>query len=861
MPKAHRCFFVQPNLPAGLAELGELAYNLHWSWDQDSLAVFRRLDQDLWEETHHNPARLLGLIRQDRFAELARDDAFVAEVRQAARNLREYLAASTWFGRTHGATESPKIAYFSMEFGLTECLPIYSGGLGILAGDHLKSASDLGVPMVAVGLLYQQGYFRQYLNADGWQQEMYPDNDFDTLPIQREFQADGSPLLIDIPFPGRMVRAAIWRAQVGRVALYLLDTNVPSNHGPDRKITDQLYGGDQETRIQQEIVLGIGGMKALRTLGIHVHVCHMNEGHAAFMALERIRHRMATDRLSLAEALEVVRAGTIFTTHTPVAAGIDVFEASLVRRYFSDFCDQNGIDMETFLSWGRQDPGNRAESFNMAQLALRTTSKANAVSRLHGETSRRLWRSNWPDATLNEVPIDHVTNGIHTRSWISAEMTDLLTRYLGPEWLENPADRTIWNKVQRIPDLELWRVHERRKDRLVAFTRNRLAEQQKRRNSSLAEVEAAFETLNPGALTIGFARRFATYKRANLLFRDTERLRRLLGDPARPVQFIFAGKAHPRDHGGKELIRGLIHAARSEDMRKHLVFLEDYDISVARYLVQGVDVWLNTPERPLEASGTSGMKVVPNGGLNLSILDGWWAEAFEPGLGWAIGAGEVYDSSEYRDDIESKALFGLLENEIVPKFYTVGADGIPRAWISMMKDSMMRLGPVFNTTRMVQEYSDRFYVPAHHAWRNLSVDDFSRTREMTRWMGWIRRHWPQVEILSGDAKRSTAPVGDRIEIEAEVFLGALQPTDVEVQIYAGPIDSDGNVERGRILPMEPEASLGGGRHRYAGAIPCEESGRFGFLVRLVPRHEGMNGSFAREYIRWLDPLDGLAAAA
>jgi len=851
MPRFHDTFFVQPNLPPQLAALEELAYNLFWSWDQDAHAIFRRLDQDLWEETNHNPARLLGRIQQDKLEEAAADEAFVAELNQVAQGLREYLRAHTWFERVHGRIDSPKIAYFSMEFGLTECLPIYSGGLGILAGDHLKSAGDLGLPLAGIGLLYQQGYFRQYLNTDGWQQEMYPDNDFHNLPIRPQFNPDGTPVLVSIQFPGRLVHARIWKTQVGRVPLYLLDTNIPENQPRDRKITDQLYGGDQENRIQQEIVLGIGGMMALPRTKIHVHVCHMNEGHAAFMALERIRHRMATDKLSLLEALEVVRAGTIFTTHTPVAAGIDIFEASLVEKYLAEYCAKGGLDLQTFLSWGRQNPSNPGEPLNMAYLALRTTSLANGVSRLHGETSRRLWRFNWPSAAPQEVPIEHITNGIHTRSWISAEMSDLLLRYIGPEWLRNPADPSPWAKVRHIPDLELWRVRERRKDRLVAFTRERLASQLRRRNASAAEVAAARETLNPDALTIGFARRFASYKRALLLSRDIDRLKRLVNDPARPVQFIFAGKAHPRDHAGKELIKKLVHIAHAPELRKSLVFIENYDMSVARYLVQGCDVWLNTPQRPLEASGTSGMKVVPNGGLNLSVLDGWWCEGFEPGLGWAIGDGEEYADGDYRDQVESEALFNLLETEVIPCFYSSGADGVPRAWISMIKKSMTALGPVYNTNRMVQEYANRLYMPAYHAWKRLSAEDYAQTRALVEWKHRVRQAWPAIEVVNAAIQRKTSRVGEEVEVVADVELGSLHPEDVKVQIFAGSIDSTGDIVAGQILPMEHEKNLGGWLHQYRGWIPCRESGRFGYLVRVLPHHPHLATPFGLELMRWI----------
>ncbi|RKX24577.1 MAG: alpha-glucan phosphorylase, partial [Candidatus Zixiibacteriota bacterium] len=598
MPRSHDTFRVKAILPDELAILDELARNLHWTWNHETIELFRRLDGDLWNDTCHNPVKMLGSIKQDRLGQIVSDDGFMDQLQRAYRNLQGHLTGKTWFEEKYGKFEYPQIAYFSMEFGLTECLPIYSGGLGILAGDHLKSASELGLPLVGVGLLYQQGYFQQYLNADGWQQETYPDNDFYNLPIHMETDQNGDPFMVEVPFPGRTVYARIWRAQVGRIPLYLLDTNIQQNNHDDRKITYQLYGGDEETRIQQELVLGIGGMRMLRLLDIHVPVCHMNEGHAAFMALERLRHRMNKDGLSTHEALEVVRGGTFFTTHTPVPAGIDEFHSSLIDKYLGHILDSSGIDRDDFLSLGRRNPRDRSEPFNMALLALRTTASANGVSRLHGQVSRKMWQSIWPNVPEDEVPIGSVTNGIHTRSWTSPEMTELLRRYLGPNWLKKPADESVWKKVGRIPEVELWRVHERRRERLVTFTRRRLAEQLKRRGASAKEIDHAKEVLNPEALTIGFARRFATYKRATLLLKDIDRLKRLLTNHERPVQFIFAGKAHPRDNEGKELIKQLIHISRQKELRNHIVFLENYDINVARYLVEGVDIWMNTPKRP-----------------------------------------------------------------------------------------------------------------------------------------------------------------------------------------------------------------------------------------------------------------------
>jgi starch phosphorylase len=852
MPRSFETFQIKAALPEELAPLQELAYNLWWAWNQEVIDVFRRLDRQLWESTNHNPVKMLGTISQERLREIVGDDGFMEQLRRVYSEFQEYLAGRTWFETTFGKRDSPTIAYFSMEFGLTECLPIYSGGLGILAGDHMKSASELGLPLAGVGLLYQQGYFQQYLSADGWQQETYPDNDFYNLPIQLEVDQDGSPLLVDVPFPGRSVYCRLWRAQVGRIPLYLLDTNTPENQDADRRITYQLYGGDAETRIQQEIILGIGGMMALRKLGNHVFVCHMNEGHAAFMALERMRRRVEANGLTAEQAREVVRMGTAFTTHTPVPAGIDKFSPSLVEKHLGHYLDCSGINREEFLALGRENPDDRASPFNMALLALRTTAYANGVSRLHGEVSRRMWQSIWPNVPVDEIPISHITNGIHTRSWISYEMSELLLRYMGPNWLKKPADQSIWQRVDDIPDVELWRVHERRRERLVAFTRRRLVQQLKRRGASAREVEKANEVLNPEALTIAFARRFATYKRATLLLRDAERLKRLLQRLDRPVQFIFAGKAHPRDDGGKELIRQLVHFARREDVRTHFVFIENYDIAVARYLVEGVDVWLNSPRRPLEASGTSGMKVVPNGGLNLSVLDGWWCEGYDIDTGWAIGAGEDYKDQNYQDDVESKALYDILENDIVPLFYDRGGDGLPRRWIAKMKNSMKKLGPEFNTNRMVRQYTERHYAPALKSWERLSADGYRQAIDLVEWKQLVKAHWNDVRITRAQLQRREAEVGSALNVGIELHLGALKPDDVVVQIYTGPLDADGNIITGTIEQATYLGPISDGLYRYEGYIAPRESGLFGYSVRVVPHHPDLSEHFGLEMMRWIE---------
>ncbi len=849
-------FRVIPSLPARLERLRDLAYNLWWTWNHEAIDLFRRLDRDLWETTGHNPVLMLGTIRQERLEQVAEDDGFLAHLDRVWREFDRYMQSKgTWYHKTHGRQDGLLIAYFSAEFGLTESLSIYAGGLGILAGDHLKSASDLGLPLVGVGLLYQQGYFRQYLNPDGWQQELYPDNDFYNLPVTLERQLSGAPLLIELEYPGRWVKAQVWRAQVGRVPLYLLDTNIECNRPEDRDITDQLYGGDDDMRIRQEILLGIGGLRALRALGLQPTVCHMNEGHSAFLALERIRLLMEEQGLSFAEAREAAVAGHVFTTHTPVPAGIDWFHPDLVDYYFSRYYPRLGLSRHEFLGLGRMNPEDPNGYFCMAILAMRLANRTNGVSQLHAQVSREMWQEVWPQVPAAEVPILSITNGIHPRSWISHDMADLYDRYLGPRWIERPADQAVWQQVMRIPDEELWRTHERRRERLVAFARRRLRAQLEQRGSRPAEVQAAEEVLNPEVLTIGFARRFATYKRGTLLFQDIDRLARILSNKDRPVQIIFAGKAHPRDNPGKELIRQIIHHARREEFRNRIVFLEDYDMVVARYLVQGVDLWLNTPRRPHEASGTSGMKATANGALNLSILDGWWAEGYTPETGWAIGHGEEYpeDQFDYQDRVESNAIYDLLEKEIVPLFYERGRDGLPRGWIARMKAAMRDHAAVFNTNRMVHEYFEVCYLPSAERSRRLTTDNQERAKALAAWKTRLRQGWGQIRIervWADPPEGRELKVGDQLQVQAEIALGALNPTDVTVELFYGPLDAEGLIVRAQTIPMLIAQSKGKGMFIFAGGITCTTSGRHGYALRILPNHEDLGNPFEMGLILW-----------
>ena len=856
-----RTFTIEPSLPEGLNPLLEIAYNLRWSWQGDAINLFRRLDPDGWEDTYHNPVAMLGRIDQDRLMEMASDEGFLAHLARTHSDLRSYMEKPGWWYKTYGgdgSADAPtnrevQVAYFCAEFGITECLPIYSGGLGVLAGDHLKSASELDIPLVGIGLMYQQGYFRQRLNADGWQLELFPRNDFPNMPIRPVRDPDGQQVTIQVDMPGRKMKAQVWVAQVGRISLYLMDTNVPENSPEDRHITAQLYGGDQEMRIRQEILLGIGGVRMLRALGHSPKAYHMNEGHSAFLSMERIRLLMVEHGATFDEAREAVVASNVFTTHTPVPAGNDAFEPWLIDKYLSNYWEQLGLTREEFLALGRQEPDSQDEPMSLTVLSLRMSGFRNAVSKLHGEVSRKLWSGVWPGVPENEIPIYHITNGVHTRSWISHDMAALYDRYLGPGWHEKPADMSVWAAVDHIPDTELWRTHERRRERLVAFARRRLVEQLRKRGAGSAELADAQEILDPEALTIGFARRFATYKRANLLLADVERLSRLLNSPQRRVQIIFAGKAHPRDNPGKDLIRQIVHMTRRGEFRRSMVFLEDYDVNVARYLVQGVDMWLSTPLRPMEASGTSGMKVAANGGLNVSILDGWWAEGYEPMVGWAIGSGETYDDLEYQNTVESQALYDLLEKEIVPLFYDRGPDNIPRRWTERMKAAMGRLAPVFNTNRMVRQYAEMFYAPAARHLDELLSNELAQAKELSAWRRRLRDLFGNVRIESVSDDMDTvggARIGRDIRVEAVVDLGGLAPQDLQVQLYFGALDSDGQLSEGQPLPMQQVDSTDGHRARYAVQMPCTRSGMTGYTVRVMPGHATLPDARELAMIRW-----------
>jgi starch phosphorylase len=846
-----RTFTIVPLLPEALESLRQLAYNLWWTWNPTATDLFRRLDTDLWRRTGHNPVAVLWQISQERLEQASRDDAYVAQLCRVMDSFYVYLNSRTWFEEHYPQDKDRVIAYFSAEFGLHESMPVYSGGLGVLAGDHLKSASDLGIPLVAVGLAYRQGYFTQQLTEDGWQLESYPVHDVHQWSVAQVTDAEGKPVKVSVSYGASTITAAVWLVHVGRVRLYLLDADVPENPPELRAVTARLYGGDQQMRIRQEILLGIGGLRALRAVGIQPTVCHMNEGHAAFLAMERIRQGMHEHGLSYHEAREATTAGHIFTTHTPVPAGIDRFDRKLVEQHLGWMSKALGIGVNELLSLGREDHAREDEHFTMPLLALRLSYRSNGVSKLHGEVARGMWQGCWPGVPKEEIPIAHVTNGIHTRTWMSPTMADLFDQYLAPGWSEAAEDDPVWQKVDEIPDAELWRVHVRRREWMIAAVRRRARNQLKGRGAPPAEIKEADEILDPEALTIGFARRFAPYKRATLLFRNLDRFREIVSNKKRPVQFVFAGKAHPNDGAGKELIKQISAVCAQGAFRRRVVFLENYDMSLARVMVQGVDLWLNNPLRLHEASGTSGMKVPANGGLNLSCLDGWWPEAYNGDNGWAIGDGRVYDDLGYQDHVESESLYNLLEREIIPTFYDRGADDIPRRWVRRIKASMKTICPYFNTNRMLRDYTQQMYLPAARRADRVCADGFALAKALTKWKEQLQAQWHEVRVVDVQTEpREVLKVGDALPLRARVHLGGIRPEDVAVEVYYGPLDTDGEISRGRAVRLQFNAHEGDGEHWFAGDIPCQLSGRNGYAIRVVPCHEDLADRYGQGLLVW-----------
>jgi starch phosphorylase len=846
--RAIRRFTVRPVLPAALASLGVLAGNLRWSWHPPTQDVFAAVDPDLWESTGRDPVRLLGAVEARRLDELAADPGFLDRLEAARRDLDGYLAGDQWYQRKGGPDAPRAIAYFSPEFGITAVLPQYSGGLGILAGDHLKAASDLGVPLVGVGLLYRMGYFKQSLSREGWQQETYPVLDPDELPISLLHEADGSRAMVRIALDNDAeLVARIWVAHVGRVPLLLLDTDVEENPDHLRGVTDRLYGGTSEHRLRQELLLGVGGVRALRayariTGAPAPEVFHTNEGHAGFLGLERIRELSAADdgpRLDFDTALEVSRASTVFTTHTPVPAGIDRFSRELVAQYFGGASPVPGVPVDRILALGSEDyEGGDAGVFNMAVMGFRLAQRANGVSQLHGHVSRGMFNGLWPAFDEAEVPITSITNGVHAPTWVGREVFELAAGHgADPDGLDPDA---FWGVVDKVPGEEVWATKRVLRERLVHDARKRLAKSWAKRGLAPAELSWIDSALDPDVLTIGFARRVPSYKRLTLMLADPERLKRLLLHPERPIQLIIAGKSHPADEGGKRLIQQLVQFADDPEVRHRIAFLPNYDIAMALPLYPGCDVWLNNPLRPYEACGTSGMKAALNGGLNLSILDGWWDEWYDGSNGWAIPSADGVDDPDRRDDLEANALYDLIENEVAPRFYDVGPDGVPTRWLEMVRHTLKSLGPKVLATRMVRDYVRQLYAPAAVTGRQLN-SDYSGAAELAAWKKRVRAGWDDVRVehVESSGVGDAPQIGTTMTVRAFVSLGELSPDDVDVQLVHGVTNSEDRLVDAATESLAVGESYQGGRHRFDGTVTLARSGAFGYTVRVVPRHASL----------------------
>ena len=825
---SHPIYSLLPTEVEGFDSLAELALDMRWSWNHATDEVWRALDPVLWELTQ-NPWVVLQTVSRDQLERVLADPAFRKNVDDLLQAKRQAAETPAWFQQKHPQAPLTCVAYFSMEFMLSEALPIYSGGLGNVAGDQLKAASDLGVPVVGVGLLYQQGYFRQVIDKDGAQQALYPYNDPGQLPITPLRQPNGEWLRLEIALPGYSVWLRAWQVQVGRVKLYLLDSNDAANFPAHRGITSELYGGGPELRLKQEMLLGIGGWRLLRALGIKPEVCHLNEGHAAFAVLERARSFMEETGQPFEVALAATRAGNLFTTHTAVAAGFDRFAPALIEQYLGGYAEKKlGITLHDLLALGRQNPNDSSESFNMAYLAIRGSGAVNGVSRLHGKVSRHLFEPLFPHWPEDEVPVGHVTNGVHMPTWDSAAADDLWTEACGKDRWLGPTEN-LEQDIRRVSDARLWQFRTAASKSLVEYARERLSGQLAASGASPEAVDEAKHLFDPNALTLGFARRFATYKRPNLLLHDPERLLRLLTNPQRPVQLIIAGKAHPADQAGQALIQEWMHFIRRPEARPHVIFLSDYDMQLTEHLVQGVDVWINTPRRPWEACGTSGMKVLVNGGINLSELDGWWAEAYTPEVGWALGDGQEHGDDPAWDAAEAEALYDLLEREVIPEFYTRDEHGIPTAWVARMRESMARLTPRFSANRAVREYTEQHYLPAAAAYRERAANKGAIGRQMVDWQHSLEQKWAALRF--GEVKVETR--GEQHVFEVQVYLNDLDPKAVRVELYADGV----NGQRSRAAGDEAH-SRRIGTYAYSAAVSAARPPT-DYTARVIPHYDGV----------------------
>ena len=853
---------VNPQLPKRIEKLSVIANNLWWSWNTEFLKLFRKIDNDLWEKCGKNPIKFLREVSQDRLEAVAKDLIFLHEYDKNVENFEDYMnSKDTWFAEKYPENKKDLIAYFSAEYGLDETIPIYSGGLGILSGDHLKSASDLGIPLVAVGLLYKNGYFHQKINENGEQETEYHDIDLYNLPIHPVKTENGEDLIIYLKFPKRRIYLKVWQINVGRVKLYLLDSDIEKNNPEDRDVTLRLYGGDQEMRIRQEIVLGMGGVNLLtRALGLKPTVYHMNEGHSSFLILELIKNVIKEKQVSFDIARDIVSSQTVFTTHTPVPAGNDIFPISLVEKYFKDFWPRLAISREEFLKMGMKPCNDLENGFNMGILALKVAGKKNGVSKLHGAVSRELFAEVWPEIAANESPIGYVTNGIHTCSWLSPSLKQLYNKYLIPYWQDKIQYDYVWEKIKNIPDDRLWEAHQARKQKLLTLVKNNVTERLRRSGYNYDDINAITSKLDPNALTIGFARRFATYKRATLIFKDLERITQILNNADRPVQLIFAGKAHPADKQGQDLIKFIHDVSMMPQFKGKIFLLENYNIAMSRYLISGVDVWLNNPRRPMEASGTSGQKASVNGVINFSVLDGWWAEGYNQKNGWRIGFNSDYESYEAQDVTDSQNIYETLEEKVIPAYYNKDKNGISKEWLGIMKESIISTGGKYSTSRMLSDYTSKFYIPLCNL-HNKYYKDLSEVTEFNTWKNDMYRNWKDIKITQKNNVNNIAiDAGKCISVKCQVELPNIDPEHVSVECYYGKILENGVVEDISIIPMQQvktkskdsaNSAENSKVFEYETKIELKTGGNYGYTFRVMPKHEMLLEPANMDLIKWI----------
>ena len=844
---------VNPQLPKRIEKLSEVANNLWWSWNTEFLRLFQKIDKDLWEDSNKNPVKFLKRVSQEKLEEASKNIFFLKEYDRVIDNFDAYInSKNTWFSKNYAKNKDDLIAYFSAEYGLDQTIPIYSGGLGILSGDHLKSASDLGIPLVAVGLLYKNGYFNQKINGFGEQETEYKNIDLFDLPINPVKDEKGEDLIIHVKFPKRRLYLKVWQINVGRVKLYLLDSDIEKNNEEDRDVTLRLYGGDQEMRIRQEIVLGMAGVNLLKTLGLNPTVYHMNEGHSSFLTLEIIKDIIQEKQVSFEFAKDIASSKTVFTTHTPVPAGNDIFPVALVEKYFKEFWPKLGLSREEFLKLGMKPREELEPGFNMGILALKIAGKKNGVSKLHGAVSRELFGDVWPDIAANESPIGYVTNGIHTCSWLSPRLKELYNKYLIPYWQDSMYDDKVWEKVRNIPNDKIWEAHQERKEKLLGLVKKSTQERLRRSNYGYDEINDIVSKLNPNALTIGFARRFATYKRATLIFKDIERITQILNNQDKPVQLIFAGKAHPRDKEGQDLIKYIHDISLMPQFKGKIFLLENYNIAMSRYLISGVDVWLNNPRRPMEASGTSGQKASVNGVINFSVLDGWWAEGYNQYNGWTIGTNAEYTSYEAQDRADSESMYHTLENKIIPLYYEKDKNGISQKWVDMMKESIVTTGGKYSTARMLVDYTEQLYIPLCDLTKKY-YEDIDNVAAFNNWKHEIFTNWKDIKITQiNNLDNITIDAGNNIEVKCEVELPNISVDNVDVEVYYGKILDNGVVENVSIIPMFLEkVDEETKKYYYTAKVELTTGGNYGYTFRVMPKHEMLLEPTNLNLIKWI----------